>query len=754
MIRFLLPGIAIGLTLLSSAIPLYASTLYNTSFNSFDSPSPYEAQNLWIGAAIFAFLLTLRLKRKGDDNLGKITQWQSVMESLPFAAALFDRNGRCTEILSTGQDMHGNIWKGHYLHEALPPDSAKRILEAVRKTFDTGTPERFEYALQFSGERQWYEGSTALAGNPRRQVLCVCRDITQPKTAEITNNQERELWLSTLQSLSNGVITTDLYGFVNYLNPEAEKLTGWQRQKAEGAPLSSIFRILHEDSRETAENPALLALRKSGIVRSGNNLLMIRKDGSEFSIDESAAPISDKTGEVVGAVVAFHDITGNNTLLWQASHDALTGLLNRVLLHDRLVHSMASVKRQGKILAVLFLDLDGFKSVNDNLGHPVGDMLLKEVAFRLKAVVRAEDTTARIGGDEFVVLQSASDRSEVKSCLDRIMGTINTPFFMDGMQVSISSSIGVVLYPEIDSEPEMLLRQADMAMYHAKQSGRNRYHFFDQSMSIAQNSNHERQKRISSALKNGELCLFYQPRINLRTGKVAGLEALIRWQDPDLGMLILPRDFLPAVQDTKLIVEIGTWVIETVLGQMQSWQNHGLEINVSINVSGRQIQDPDFTGMLRRLFDKYIEVSPDRIELEILETTAMPDFHLLQQILVSCREIGVKLSLDDFGTGYSSLSYIKKLPVDMLKIDQSFVSDMLENKDNLALIRSILSMSRIFNRGVIAEGMESANQGKMLIRMGCKLAQGYAIAKPMPSENIPEWMESWPQNPGWMKRLH
>lgn len=744
-IRSILPVLFTGIVLLSLLpdTPLLAAPLYDAAHN-FHDPSAldyYDAQTLWIGATLSSLLLFIRSRRSSSS--------ESHMAALPLAAALFDGDGCCLKILRTGMTMHKGLREGHYLHESLPPESAKLMLKAIRKTLETGGPDCFEYAL--SGTETWYEGKTALAGNA--SILYVCHDITPRKAAQTAVLQEKEHCQSTLESMGHGVIATDRQGSITYLNPEAAKLTGWPHEKAAGTPLSTVFRILDETSRETAENPALLAIREKEVVRSRKTRLMIRKDGTEFGVNESAAPLKGKTGETLGAVIVFQDISVNKDLLWQVGHDVLTGLLNRVLLHDRLIHSMASVKRQGKTLAVLFIDLDGFKSINDTLGHSVGDWLLKEVAARLKDAVRAEDTAARIGGDEFVVLQIASDRKEIISFLDRIMETISSPFSMDDKQVNISPSIGVVLYPEHDAEPETLLRQADMAMYHAKQDGKNRYHFFDSTLDNAKRSNHERQTRISAALHDGELRLYYQPKIDLRTGKIDGLEALIRWQYPEQCTLILPRDFLPAVQDTKQILEIGTWVIETALAQMQSWQNEGIAVNVSVNIAGRQLQDPGFPEMLKARLEKFPSIPPDRLELEVLESKAVADFSLMHKILSACRKIGVRISLDDFGTGYSSLSHVKNLPVDRLKIDQNIVSGMFDSKDNLAVIRSILSMSKIFKRDVVAEGMESAMQGRMLRRMGCKLAQGYGIAAPMPSADVPQWMAHWPQNPDWMNTL-
>ncbi|HQT26545.1 MAG TPA: EAL domain-containing protein, partial [Burkholderiales bacterium] len=634
--------------------------------------------------------------------------------------------------------------KGRYLHETLPEESANRIHGAILKTFETGKPSIFEFAMTASGNETWFEGSALLFG---KKALCLCRNITERKSAESRSVSEMEHLQSILHSIKNGVIATDRNAQITYLNPEAEKLTGWKLERANGYPLSSVFRILDEASREPAENPALAAMS----VQPGNrnSFLLIRRDGKELSIDESSAPLVDKNGITAGAVIDFHDVSNGRHLLWHAGHDALTGLLNRVLLHDRLIHSMASVKRQNKLLAVLFIDLDKFKSVNDNMGHSAGDMLLKEVAFRLKNAIRAEDSAARIGGDEFVVLQEATDRHEIRRSLERIMNIMRPAFGMDGKSVDISLSIGVVLYPENDAEPETLLRQADMAMYHAKQSGRDRYHFFDASMDASARATRERRSEIESALKKGELRLHYQPKINLRNGRIVGLEALVRWQPPDREAPLLAADFLPAVQDTQLIVDIGNWVIGSAIGQIREWQSLGMSIDLSVNVASRQLYEPDFLDTLKAAFETYPDVAPSRLELEINETSAIEDFEFTREILSGCREIGLKLALDDFGTGYASLSYLKNLPVGMLKIDRSFLSDMPENTDSVAIIRSIVSMARIFGKEVIAEGLESPHQGRALVRMGCKLAQGFGIAKPMPGEVVPEWIENWNRSADW-----
>lgn len=728
-LRTALPGLFLFIL---PASPAQASPLYKP-FSHAGRASTWELEAFWAGATLL-FALLLEIERRSKRRIG--SRCRRLFGASPLDAALFDREGRCIEILSASAMP---FQTGSLINEMLPPEASERLVMAMDAAFEA----RQSDPVEFSFEDARYEASLMPVEG---KALCFVTDISAKRHAE----SEKEWLRSVLRSIGNGVILTDENGLITYLNPVAESLTGWQSENAIGLPLPDVFRTLVEASREIAENAALEALRLKSIVSPRKSLLLVARDGSEIGIDETSAPIVVEEERIAGTVIVFHDISDNQHLLWQAGHDALTGLLNRVLLHDRLTHSMASVKRQGKLLALLFIDLDGFKAVNDQLGHAAGDMLLKEVAQRLSNAVRAEDTVARLGGDEFVVLQEASDRMEVKSCLERITGAINTPFKIEGIPVSVSTSIGVALYPENEVSPETLLRQADMAMYHAKQSGRDQYRFFDSKMDTVARENLRRQGRISYALRNGEFSLYYQPKIHLKTGRIIGLEALIRWMDPELGMPVLPRDFLPAVQDSQLIVEIGEWVISQVLGQMSKWQQSGILIDVSINIAGRQLHDPDFVGMLRKAFDSHPEVDPSRIEFEILETTAIADFGFTQQVLAECRKIGVRFSLDDFGTGHSSLSYLRDLPVDSVKIDRTFISGMLENSDNLAIVQGIVSLSRIFNREVIAEGLESAEQGRVLIEMGCRLGQGYGIARPMPGDALGKWMEKWNRNPEWL----
>lgn len=425
----------------------------------------------------------------------------------------------------------------------------------------------------------------------------------------------------------------------------------------------------------------------------------------------------------------------------QAWHDSLTGLPNRSLLRDRMRQAMASAKRTGRMLAVLFLDLDGFKQINDQYGHSAGDELIRETSSRLVSSVRAGDTVSRLGGDEFVILLDIASIDEMGQCLERIMAEVRNPVPMDGHAVSVSVSIGVTLFPQNDADADALLRHADMAMYQAKQAGRNCYRIFDLNMDQSARLNFQMRDRIAQAIDRKEFCLYYQPKVNLRTGGIFGVEALIRWNHPERGLLP-PLEFLPFAEGSELIVRIGDWVLDEALRQVSSWRETGLDIVVSVNVASEQLHETGFCGKLRAAISRYDNLEPGCLELEILESAALQDIRFVKDVLNECKALGVMLSLDDFGTGYASLAYLRHLPVDILKIDQSFVRDMIEDREDLSMIEGVISLAKIFNRDLIAEGVESAEHGMLLLQLGCDKAQGYGIAKPMPAERIPGWVQS------------
>jgi diguanylate cyclase (GGDEF)-like protein len=443
----------------------------------------------------------------------------------------------------------------------------------------------------------------------------------------------------------------------------------------------------------------------------------------------------------------------SNSQLKRAAHfDALTSLPNRVLLDDRLQQAMSHCVRRNQSLAVAYLDLDGFKVINDKHGHNVGDQLLIAVAQRMSNVLREGDTLARIGGDEFVaVLVDLEASHDCEPILFRLLQAAVEPVQIGDVVLQVSASIGVTVYPQDGSDSEQLMRHADQAMYQAKQAGKNRFQMFDVAHYVAVKKQRESLDDIRHALGRREFVLHYQPKVNMKTGEVFGAEALIRWQHPTRGLL-LPASFLPIIEDHAISVELGDWVLATALKQMSEWHNAGLNLTVSVNVGARQLQQGDFAARLNGLLAAHPTVPHDRLELEILETSALEDIAQVSSIMHACQSMGVRFAIDDFGTGYSSLTYLKRLPAEVLKIDQSFVRDMLDDPDDLAIIKGVIGLASAFHRQVIAEGVETVSHGVSLLSLGCELAQGYGIARPMSSEALLEWVTTWRPDSAWSSR--
>jgi diguanylate cyclase (GGDEF)-like protein/PAS domain S-box-containing protein len=435
-----------------------------------------------------------------------------------------------------------------------------------------------------------------------------------------------------------------------------------------------------------------------------------------------------------------------------AHYDLLTNLPNRVLLADRLSQSMVQCQRLNQSLAVAYLDLDGFKIINDTHGHHVGDELLIAVSQRMKAALRESDTLARIGGDEFIAVMIDIDNIEdSEPALERLLEAAAEPVTVGDSVMQVSASIGITLYPQDDVGADHLIRHADQAMYIAKQKGKNCYELFDTKEDNAIKNRRESIGGICSALERREFVLYYQPKVNMRTGGVIGVEALIRWQHPDRG-LVPPLEFLPQIEGQTISLKLGEWVIDTALSQISQWQSMGVMLPISVNISAYQLQQVNFATRLEGLLAAHPEVNPQSLELEILETSALNDISQAFTTMKACQELGVRFALDDFGTGYSSLTHLRRLPAYLIKIDQSFVRDMLKDADDLAIVEAVVGLAEIFQREVIAEGVETVAHGVALLQLGCELAQGYGIARPMPADDIPEWTSSWKADDAWQER--
>ena len=559
----------------------------------------------------------------------------------------------------------------------------------------------------------------------------------------------RFAWVGQVQSASKDIVPVASAGFDDgYL--EARRFS-WNEDELGGGPVGIAVRTGNVVVIGNLElDPRFKPWRKEAVRRGYASMIALplktgSMTGGVLNIYSSEQNAFDKEETELllqlsdDLAYGMQSLRTRIEIAKQAWHDSLTGLPNRSLLRDRMRQAMAASKRTDHMLAILFLDLDGFKLINDQYGHASGDALIREVSARLVASVRAGDTVSRLGGDEFVILLDVASIEEMRQCIARIMGEIRKPISLDGQDAMISSSIGVTLYPQNDADADALIRHADMAMYQAKQAGRNCYRIFDVNMDLSARIGFQMRDRIAQAIDRLEFCLYYQPKVNLRTGRLFGVEALIRWNHPEKGLLP-PVEFLPFAEGSDLIVRIGDWVIEEALRQVSAWHEAGIDIEVSVNVASEQLHEAGFSAKLKAAIDRYPNIEPKHLELEVLESTALQDMRLVKQVLGECKALGVVLSLDDFGTGYSSLAYLRHLPVDMLKIDQSFVRDMIEDKEDLAVIEGVISLAKIFDLDLIAEGVESAEHGRMLLNLGCDKAQGYGIAKPMRAESLQEWL--------------
>jgi diguanylate cyclase (GGDEF)-like protein len=456
----------------------------------------------------------------------------------------------------------------------------------------------------------------------------------------------------------------------------------------------------------------------------------------DLVLETSWTPLRDAMGALCGAIGVSHDITERTraeaALQHQAFHDVLTGLPNRALFLDRLEHALARARRREGTVGVLFLDLDRFKLVNDSLGHAAGDLLLVTVAERLKGCLRDEDTVARLGGDEFaILLGEVAEPSTALHMAERIIQTLTAPFRLDGHDIVTATSIGIATSTPTQTPAEML-RDADAALYRAKAKGRGRYEVFDETMNAQALERLELEADLRAALERGEFMVYYQPKIALATGRVEGLEALVRWQHPRRG-LITPAAFIPLAEETGLIRPLGQWVLEEACRQTQQWHQHmpGLQVVTSINLSARQFQQPtlveDVAAALRQS-----GVDPACIQLEITESVAMEDAEAAVAVLQQLKALGVQLAIDDFGTGYSSLAYLKRFPVDELKIDRAFVSGLLQDSEDASIVNAVASLGHALNLSIVAEGIETADESRQVQALGCEIGQGYYFAEPLP----------------------
>ncbi len=670
----------------------------------------------------------------------------------PAALAMFDREMRYLAVSRRwleensliGQDIIG---RSHY--EVIPDipeywkEAHRRGLagEKLRKEED-----RFDRA---DGRVQWVRWEMVpwrMDDSSIGGVVLFAEDITAVKVGEEKLRQAASVFTHAFE----GILITDPNGTILDVNDAFTRITGYTREEA----LGRNPRLLNSGR----QNKEFYTDMWNQLVEKGHwsgEIWNRAKSGQIFAEMLTISAVPDNTGETREYVALFSDISyvkeQEQQLERVAHYDLLTGLPNRVLLVDRIRQAMAHSHRHNRLSAIACLDLDGFKAINDEHGHNVGDQLLTEVTKRMSGALREGETLARLGGDEFVaVLQDLGSAEDSVPVVRQILAAAAEPVRIGDLTLRVSASLGVTFYPQAGDvvAADQLVRQADQAMYQAKVSGKNRFHVFDPIQDRSIRGHHEDLERLRAALQANEFVLYFQPRVNMRTGAILSAEALVRWRHPEQGILA-PAQFMPIIAGSPLAIELGEWVISNALRQIERWRDEGLDLPVSVNIDAQQLQHPDFVNRLAALLAEHPSVPPARLELEVLESGALRDVTAVSQVIRTCNKLGVRFALDDFGTGYSSLSYLRRLPVHFLKIDQTFVHDMLDDSEDLTILEGVLGLASAFRREAVAEGVETVDHGLMLLRLGCQLAQGYGIARPMPGNELPDWAANWRPDPRW-----
>jgi diguanylate cyclase (GGDEF)-like protein/PAS domain S-box-containing protein len=579
-----------------------------------------------------------------------------------------------------------------------------------------------------------------------RSLVRSLRYAIERNNLEEALSAEKDRAEATLNCIGDAVVCTDNSGHITFLNMVAQKLTGWSMLEARGCPLGAVFRTLDTLHSETTESTAEHAILQVRAVHMPPSCTLIRRDGMQIPIEESIAPIRSREGVAAGTVIVFRDVSSAKAMAQEiahtAEHDVLTGLPNRMLLNDRVSRAIAAAKRHVKQVAVLVLDVDGFKHINDSLGHPVGDQLLQSIAQRILECARPVDTVSRQGGDEFVVLISELTHPRAASLMaGHMLRAVAEPHVIGAHQLHVTASIGVSVYPDDGVNAETLIKNADTAMYQAKENGRRRYQFFTASMNVRAVKRQSIEEGLRRALERQEFELHYQPKINLKKGVITGAEALIRWPRP-AGGWISPAEFIPVAEDCALIVPIGRWVLRQACDQARAWLDAGLPATpMAVNVSAMEFQNE---GFLQGLLEVVKESGwdPRLLELELTESVLMKHVEATIELLQVLRQSGVRVALDDLGTGYSSLSYLRRFPIDSLKIDRSFIQQIASGPADAAIVTAVISMARSLELRVVAEGVETLQELQFLQARECDEVQGYYFSQPLPAAKFASLLAS------------
>jgi diguanylate cyclase (GGDEF)-like protein/PAS domain S-box-containing protein len=615
----------------------------------------------------------------------------------------------------------------------------------VRKMIYEAMAGRLRYDIEYrivrqDGEVRWVSergAAVAPAGNSVVALEGFILDITERKQADEALRETERRYRSIFENAVEGIFQSTADGKYLAVNPALARMYGYDSPEQLIANLKDIQNQVYVDTRRRAD--FMRMMDKDGIVTNFESRVF-QRDGGIIWISENARAVRNDEGELLffeGTVEAITERKLHEAeIQFQATHDALTGLPNRTLLYDRLQQAVLNVQRYGNLVAVVFVDLDQFKYINDSLGHQIGDQLLRTVANRLKFCVRDCDTVARQGGDEFVlVLTNHVSEESITETMQRILLTVAKPWFVNGMELQVTCSMGVSLGPNDAQDAETLLKNADAAMFRAKELGRNNFQYFAAEMNSSVTDRLELLSSLRRAVACNDFVLHYQPKVNMLTRKLVGAEALVRWCSPH-GVLVSPAQFIPLAEETGLILPIGEWVLRTACAQNVAWQRAGLPaVPISVNLSPRQLARENMVEMITRVLQS-TGLAPHLLELEITENVVMRDVEKSFATLAKLKELGVKISIDDFGTGYSSLSYLKRFPVNTLKIDQTFVRDIATDQDNAGIVQAIISLGHVLKLNVLAEGVETEDQYRFLLANGCDEMQGYLVSRPVPDDEF------------------
>jgi diguanylate cyclase (GGDEF)-like protein/PAS domain S-box-containing protein len=609
----------------------------------------------------------------------------------------------------------------------------------LRLAINSGQPERCDLQMARPHQVQGFPVTLRASADSSGQAIRVVLELAEGKLSALERSEER--FRRIVHTAEEGIWEIDVQARTSFVNPKMAQMLGYSIEEMLDQPL---INFMDDEGRAILERN--IARRQQGIAER-HEFKFLRRDGSELWATLATNPIFDSDGAYIGALALVSDITASrqsSELMWQqANFDNLTGLPNRHMFQDRLRQEMKKASREGLFLALLFIDLDGFKQVNDTLGHEQGDVLLTEAAQRIAACVRASDTLARLGGDEFTIILSGLDHvSSIERVAQNVISSLNQPFVLGGDSAFISASVGIALYPTDAPEPELLLRHADQAMYAAKNGGRNRYSYFTPDLQLAAQARLQTTLDLRRALEAGEFELHYQPIVHLQSGRIARAEALLRWRHPLRGLLA-PVDFLPFAESSGLMVEIGDWVFRQAAAQTRAWQERfGSDFQVSINLSPVQLRGE----ML--LYQRWLEhaqalgLAPHSMVIEVAEAILLDSAAKVNERLAQLRAMGVQVALDNFGTGYSSLAHLKAFKIDYLKLDRSFVHNLVADSGDLALCEALIVMGHKLGLQVVAEGVENAAQHALLAATGCDYAQGFMYARAVPADDMAGLVEA------------